>query len=136
MPLRLIDAQAGLKYVRPEDESDPQPTTFWYHPMTEGVARRITAKHPPAASFASQTITFNEAAIRLEAFLALVFKIENVQWPGSSESVTLTKPEEMRRFLDYSPPGALDGLYSALQVSGRLTETESKNSEGSPGSTR
>lgn len=132
MVMRLIDPESSIRWIHPAEREDPaNATVFHIIPLSEGVARKIKAAHPTVVT--QNGATMNENEIRHDIFLSQVVKIDNVQWPGSAESVTISDRKDRERFYDSMPAEYGMAIYAAIQNTGDLDEGDAKNFGDSSG---
>lgn len=135
MVMRLIDPEQPIRWIHPIERDNPaHATVFCIVPLSEGVARKIKAAHPTRITNAGATM--NEDVIRRDVFLSQVVRIDNVQWPGSPETVSITSVEDREHFFDSMPAQYGAAIYAAIQNTGDLDRGDVKNFEGSSGSSK
>lgn len=128
--MRLIDPEQPTSWIHPDERSDPKNATIFHIiPLSEGAVRKIMAAHPTRIS--GEGATMDEDEIRFDTFLSQVPTIEGVQWPGTSETVTITEKSDRIRFYDSMPARKSKAIYLAIQNTALLNEGDAKNFEGS-----
>lgn len=135
--LTLVDPNEPILWIHPDEydkngEPIPGATVFHIRPLTELASRKIKAAFPTRVK--DGEVILNTEAIMQAVFIDRMAKIVNVELKPGAGPTTLEGREQMEKFLAHCPPLYMAPIYAAIQNSASLTETESKNSGGSPDS--
>lgn len=133
MPIRLIDPSRPIKWVHPNDrDSLGRPragvTVFNVVGLTEGKARELRLRFIVGPDVKMPDLI----GFKSELFAACVKSIENVQLPGEAVPRTLSKPEDIQKFIDCLPAEFAGDIYEAIQNIAELDAGTLKNSDESP----